>query len=498
MNVTPEFREFERLARDGNYIPVGRELLGDVETPVSILARLIGEENCFLLESVEGGERIGRYSFLGVNPHGVFAVEAGRPVLYRQGRREELDFDGNPLNALRTLLGQVRAVEYPGLPGFFGGAAGFLNYEAVNFFEELPAPKGESRTPDALFMLLDDIIVFDNVRHTVRLLCGVRTDEHDTPAAAYAHGEARLTALEKLVGAPADRLRPEPPVRAPGLEGNMTRSEFCRMAERALAYIRAGEAIQIVLSQKFTAPAVNSPLQLYRALRYVNPSPYTFLLKFGSLALVGSSPETLIKLEHGRASLRPIAGTRPRGRSSAEDRKHADELLADPKERAEHLMLLDLGRNDLGRTARPGSVQVKSFMNVERYSHVMHLVSEVDALLREDCDGFDLLSGAFPAGTLSGAPKVRAMELIHELEPEPRGAYGGAAGYFGYNGNLDFAITIRTMELKDGRLTIQAGAGIVHDSAPEAEYEETMNKAGAMFRAVKLAADGLVPGEEDR
>ena len=271
----------------------------------------------------------------------------------------------------------------------------------------------------------------------------------------------------------------------------MTRDEYCAMVEKAQKYIHDGEAIQIVLSQKFSAELSSSPLQLYRALRLINPSPYTFFLRVGGVTLVGSSPETMVKLENGRSSLRPIAGTRRRGKTPREDMALADELLSDEKEKAEHLMLVDLGRNDLGRTAEPGSVQVKSFMTVERYSHVMHLVSDVDAILAEKYDAFDLVRTAFPAGTLSGAPKIRAMELIRELEVEPRGVYGGAVGYFSYSGNLDLAITIRTLELRDGKLFIQAGAGIVFDSVPENEYEETLNKAGALFQAVRLAANNL-------
>jgi anthranilate synthase component 1 len=489
--LKPDLNEFEKLRKTGDFIPVFRELIGDLETPVSILARLADAENLFLLESVEGGERFGRYSFLGLNARAVFEIKDGKPFLTEKGVRRELPFDGNPLHALRGVIGGVRPVEYPGLPPFFGGAVGFLGYEVVNLFEELPPPKAPVDTPDAVLMITDEIIVFDNVRHTIKLLVGVRPSEFADSTAAYEHARRRIAALEETLRQPMPSARAEKAAAQPKLSSNMNKEEFCDMIEKARRYIHDGEAIQIVLSQKFSAPAVSSPLQLYRALRLINPSPYMFFVKLGGLTLVGSSPETMVKLENGRSSLRPIAGTRKRSADMLEDMRLADELLRDEKERAEHLMLVDLGRNDLGRTARPGSVQVKAFMTVERYSHVMHLVSDVDALLRPECDAFDLVSSVFPAGTLSGAPKIRAMELINELEKEPRGVYGGAVGYFGYNGNMDMAITIRTLAVKDGMLSIQAGAGIVHDSKPEAEYEETLNKAAALFKAVKLAANGL-------
>ncbi|MBP5183008.1 MAG: anthranilate synthase component I family protein, partial [Lentisphaeria bacterium] len=377
-----------------------------------------------------------------------------------------------------------------GLPPLFGGAVGFIGYETVNEFEELPPPKGELSTPETVMLMTDEMIIFDNVRHTAKLVVCVRPEEFKSVFAAYEEAQKRIDRMEERLKKPVI-LPEQAPVDPPRFVPNMSREEYCDMVDQAKKAIREGELIQAVLSQKFSAPLATDPLRLYRALRLINPSPYTFFFKHGNHILIGSSPETMVKLENGVSSLRPIAGTRKRGKNAAEDRKLADELLNDEKERAEHLMLVDLGRNDLGRVAKPGSVQVREFMFVERYSHVMHLVSDVDALLAEGKDAFDLVKAAFPAGTLSGAPKVRAMELINQLEKEPRGVYGGAVGYFSYTGNMDLAITIRTLEILGDRITIQAGAGIVYDSVPEKEYEETMNKAAAIFKAVKLAAGNL-------
>lgn len=482
-----DFKTFEQYAAQGNLIPVYREQLADLETPVSVLSRFAEDENVFLLESVEGGERFGRYSFIGINASAVFTVRDGNASLTEAGSTRPI---GSGIAALRNLMQDVRAVEVPGLPPLFGGAIGFLGYEMVNEFEELPAPKAPLSTPKATLLMVDDMIVFDNVRHTVKIVVCIHTDHYASLRAAYDDAERRIAAVEARLARPPV-LPAASATAAARFTTNMTREEFCEMVDKAQAAIRSGEIIQVVLSQKFSAPLTSSPLQLYRALRLINPSPYTFFFKHGGHILIGSSPETMVKLENGVSSLRPIAGTRPRGTTPAQDRQLADELLNDVKERAEHLMLVDLGRNDLGRVAKPGSVQVKKFMNVERYSHVMHLVSDVEAALAPECDAVDLVRASFPAGTLSGAPKVRAMELIHELEPAPRGVYGGAVGYFSYTGNMDLAITIRTLEVRDGEVSIQAGAGIVFDSVPEKEYEETLNKAAAVFKAVKLAAADL-------
>ena len=482
-----DFREFEKYAAQGNVIPVYREILADLETPVSVLSRFTGDENVFLLESVEGGERFGRYSFLGVGARQVFTVENGDAYLADGAGKRKV---GRGIMALREVMRSVRAVEVPGLPPLFGGAIGYLGYETVNEFEELPPPRRPVTGPTDALLIVDDMIVFDDLRHTLKLVACAHTDDFTTLREAYDDAEKRIGRMESALRRPGE-VPVEAPVAAPALESEMTRKEFCSMVERAREAIRAGETIQIVLSQRFRARAVSSPLQLYRALRLINPSPYTFFFKNGDVVLIGSSPETMVKLEGRVSSLRPIAGTRRRGHDPEEDAKLAEELLHDPKECAEHLMLVDLGRNDLGRVAAPGSVEVRRFMTVERYSHVMHLVSDVEARLADGCDAFDLLRATFPAGTLSGAPKVRAMELIREFEPGPRGIYGGAVGYFSYTGNLDLAITIRTLEMRGGEIAVQAGAGIVFDSVPQLEYEETLNKAAAVFKAVELAANGL-------
>lgn len=483
-----DYETFAGLCAQGRPVPLTDETLADVETPVSALARVAGEGDCFLLESCGQGGRFSRHSFLGFAPRGVFTVEDGKPFL--DGR--PLPFaGGDPMTALRPLLGRA-PLEREGLPPLLGGAVGFVGYEMAGRFEALPPPKGRAPTPEALFLLVDDVLVFDNLRHTLMAVATVDPAAYASPRAAYEAGLRRLAALK----APFFRPRPPLPAPTPGAEPPRLRSElgreaFCGRVEAAKRAIRDGECIQVVLSQRLTAACDVAPVQLYRALRSVNPSPYTFFFRHGALTLIGSSPETMVRLERGRATLRPIAGTRRRGATPAQDRAAADALLSDPKERAEHLMLVDLGRNDLGRVALPGSVRVEDFMHIERYSHVMHLVSDVHAQLADGLDAFDLLRAAFPAGTLSGAPKVRAMELIHELEDSPRGVYGGAVGYFSNTGDMDLAIAIRTFQLIGRDLTVQAGAGIVFDSDPEREYEETLNKAAALFNAVRLAAKGF-------
>lgn len=486
------FQEFSDLAQKGNLIPVTEKLAADMETPVTVLARLQEDENVFLLESVEAGERFGRYSFIGLNPRGVFTVENGKAYYApAEGKKRELAAPEGPLMALRTLMKGLKPALPPDMPAFIGGAVGAIGYEAVGEFENLPAPKPGLRGPTSSFMIADDLIIFDNFRHTLMLSAAVRTDEFETLRAAYDEGVRRVRVMKGKLARPARpgaaEARPVPELRS-----NCTESSFTQMVEKARAHIREGNIIQVVLSQKFSGETDIPPLTLYRALRLINPSPYTFFMKMGKLILISSSPETLCRTEAGgKALLRPIAGTRPRGKTPAEDAELEKSLLADPKERAEHLMLVDLARNDLGRIAAPGTVKVSDFMSIQRFSHVMHIVSTVEGELGEGRDAFDLVRSAFPAGTLSGAPKVRAMEIIHELEPSPRGMYGGAAGYFGYDGAMDLAITIRTIVLDGRRMEIQSGAGIVHDSVPHMEYLETCNKAAAMMKAIELAARGL-------
>lgn len=481
--MRPDREEYLKLARDFTLVPVYKELLADTETPVSVLQRFAGDAQAFLFESLEGGETWGRYSFIGVDP---------KPFL-------DVDHTGGAtgqLESLRSVYRGQRVAALPGLPRFIGGAVGFLGYEALGEFERVPEPKPVKRAnrPGSHFMLVDRLIVFDNLRHTVKIVICTRPSASDGPEAAYARAVEDIGRIEELLRRPA----PEMPqtVSAPvRFESDVTPERFGEMVRRAKDYIVAGDVIQVVLSRRFHAESSAIPFHVYRALRLLNPSPYTFFLKLGGLTLVGSSPEAMVRKSGSVVELRPIAGSRPRGATEQEDRRRADELLADEKERAEHVMLVDLARNDLGRVSLPGSVQVTEFMRIERYSHIMHLVSHVTGQLNRDCDAMDVIRSAFPAGTLTGAPKIRAVEILHELEPEPRGVYGGAVGYVGYDGNLDMAITIRTIEMRDGAVDVQAGAGIVYDSRPELECEETGHKARGMLRAVELAANGLELGE---
>jgi anthranilate synthase component 1 len=490
----PEQKTFIELAQNATVIPVCTEILADMETPVSLLQKAYGGSGpVFLLESVQGGERWGRYSFLGFSAHAELRVLADDLVVTRAGGQSRQPHGGDPLTALRRWMSAYRPAEVPGLPRFWGGLVGYFSYEMVSFLEDIPnrLPPEE---PLAHLMLPDALMIVDNIRNTLLLVALAFVPEPAAAPAAWDEACARLAALEEIASRPLPRerqLHPDPTlVLTPHLEPERFREHVRQVKEE----IRAGEIIQAVIAQDFSCPAPADTLALYRAQRYINPSPYLYFLHLGDTALVGSSPETMVRLENGVATLRPIAGTRPRGASAAQDRSLADELLRDEKERAEHLMLVDLGRNDLGRVARTGTVQVTDLMQVERYSHVMHLVSNIACDLEADLDAWDLFRATFPAGTLSGAPKVRAMEIIAEHELSPRGPYGGAVGYVGFGGNMDLAITIRTAILRAGRLTVRAGAGIVADSQPESERIETVNKAGAIQRALELINHGQSSG----
>ena len=491
----PDLEKFKKLTREGNLIPVYREILADVETPVTALSKLAAKSHVFLLESVEGNEKWGRFSFLGADPHLIFRVRGDEVEICNNGDIRRFRHGGDPLRHLQALLKKYRPVPAPGLPRFYGGAVGYLGYGMVRYFEKLPVrAAADLGTDEAVFLLTDTILVFDNVRHTIKIVACAFVDEKDgvTPEESYREATAKIDGiLKELQGKAAILPTAGPAPDEITVTPNMEAEAFRDMVRRAKEYILNGDIIQAVLSQRFEVENRFAPLHLYRALRFINPSPYLFFLKAGETILIGSSPEVLVRLEDEVAELRPIAGTRRRGGTEQEDRKMADELLQDPKEKAEHVMLVDLGRNDLGRIARPGSVQVNQLMAVERYSHVMHLVSHIQAQLEAGKDAFDVIRAAFPAGTLSGAPKIRAMEIIEELEPHQRGPYGGAVGYFSYTGNMDFGITIRTMLLKNNRIYIQAGAGIVADSDPETEYRETQSKAAGMLRAIRLAASNF-------
>lgn len=479
----PSLEEFRSLAREGNLVPVYRELNADLETPVSAFLKVARPPYAFLLESVEGGERLARYSFIGTEPRLVLATGPGTgagPV--------------DPLERVRALLEPFRPVRLPDLPRFVGGAVGYLAYEAVRHFEpRVPHPGPDPLgMPEALFLLTDTLLAFDHLRHRILIIAHADLRRTD-PEEAYRRAVARIDRLVRRLERP---LRPRheegpPPPEAPPFASNMPRERFLRMVERAREYIVAGDIIQVVLSQRFSRPTSARPFDVYRAVRALNPSPYMFFLALGDAFLIGASPEMLVRVEDGRVETHPIAGTRPRGRTPEEDRAYEEDLRSSEKERAEHVMLVDLGRNDLGRVAEPGTVQVTQLMEVERYSHVMHLVSHVVARLRPGLTCYDALRACFPAGTVAGAPKIRAMEIIAELEGEVRGPYAGAVGYFSFDGNMDTCITIRTMVLKGGMAHVQAGAGIVYDSDPEAEYQETVHKARALTRALERAEGGL-------
>lgn len=465
--------EFLKRTENGARTPVFREFLADRETPVSVLTRVAdSDETVFLLESVAGGETRGRYSYLGINPYAVVTEDEGK----------------NPLPALREKVNGRKFARAPELPSLQGGAIGYFAYDIVRTFVPRVGLTREKGTPTANFLITDTLVIFDGVRQTVIISkVASREDGYQKTMQDIDAIFRRLLSAESIADYVAHRTKPENPTITP-FEPEMTPEEFEDIVVKCKEAITAGEIIQIVPSQKFTAETDIPAISLYRALRMVNPSPYNFFLKLGKKTLIGSSPEELVKLENGVASTCPIAGTRPRGKTPEEDAALEAELLADPKERAEHVMLVDLGRNDLGRVSRIGTVKVDKYAYIERYSHVMHIVSTVTGKLTDDRDAFDLLAATFPAGTLSGAPKVRAMELIAEFEKSPRGIYGGAAGYFSYTGDMDFAIVIRTMMLEGNKLVMRAGAGIVADSDPLKEYQETINKSKAIFAAAQFAA----------
>jgi anthranilate synthase component 1 len=491
----PDLTTFRRLATQGNLIPVSRQILADMETPVSAFRKIDGGNYAFLLESVEGGEQWGRYSFLGSNPSLVLRAKGDRVELLRGEGTQRLPGSRDPISALKGVLSSYHAVEVPGLPRFSGGMVGYLSYEVVRHLERLPDRTADDLDlPDALLLLTDTLLIFDNVTHRITVVSNAVVEDQAPSGVERAYREATqkidaiISAIRRPVGAPVGRAARTGTVQP---DSTFSREGFCAAVARTKEYVQAGDVIQAVLSQRLTVRTDADPFDVYRALRVVNPSPYMYYLRMGELKLVGSSPEILVRLEGDRIDLRPIAGTRPRGAGEAEDRRLEQELLADPKERAEHIMLVDLGRNDVGKVAQVGSVEVPALMSVERYSHVMHLVSHVRGRLEPGRDAFDVLRACFPAGTVTGAPKVRAMEIIEELEPTRRGPYAGAVGYVSFSGNLDTCITIRTIVFARGVATIQVGAGIVADSEPAREYEETMNKARALLRSIELAERGL-------
>jgi anthranilate synthase component I len=492
----PDFKEFKRLSAGGNLIPVYKEILADMDTPVTAFRKLDDGRYSFLLESVEGGEKWARYSFIGSRPSVVVRSFGNSVEIIRRGRRKKQAVLKDPLEAVKDILAEYRPVPNPGLPRFFGGAVGFVGYDIIRFFEKMPErEKPGLGLPDIFFMITDTLVIFDNITHRIKVVSNAHIDG-SSAASAYDEAVRKIEAIVRKLRrgmrcAPAAAEAASSPGKRAVLRSNFTQSGYEKAVLKAKEYIKAGDIFQVVPSQRFEARISVEPFEIYRALRLINPSPYMYFLRCGDATIVGTSPEVMVRLEGERIDLRPIAGTRKRGSTEEEDGVLEKELLADPKERAEHIMLVDLGRNDVGRVSSPGSVHVSELMVIERYSHVMHIVSNVRGKLSPGNDAFDVVRACFPAGTVSGAPKIRAMEIIDELEPTRRGPYAGAVGYFGFSGNMDTCITIRTLVIKDGVAYIQAGGGVVADSIPSAEYQETVNKAKAMMRAVEMAERGL-------
>jgi len=487
----PDKKLFLEKARQGNLIPVYTEVIADMETPVSAFMKLGDSPYSFLLESVESGGGIGRYSFLGANPSLIFKSRGTEAEITEQGRTRKIQTE-NPLMFLKGLLKNYRPVADETLPPFSGGAVGYISYDSVRFFEDLPEENlDELNLPDLYFMITDTIIIFDRLMNKLKIVANAHVG--GDPEHAYQEAVSRIeTLMGQLMSASSGTYFQPPPIRKRGeLTSNLTPKQFEKAVLTAQEYIRAGDILQVVLSQRFQTGVECPPLDIYRALRTINPSPYMFFLRFDDLHLIGSSPEIMVQVVDDEVRVRPIAGTRPRGISRGEDKRMEEELLADPKEIAEHVMLVDLGRNDVGRVSLPGSVRVSEMMKIEKYSHVMHIVSDVRGKLDPGQDAYTAVAATFPAGTVSGAPKIRAMEIIEKLEPVRRGPYAGAVGYFSFDGNLDSCITIRTIIIKDRTAFIQAGAGIVADSIPEKEHQECLNKAQALFRAVQMAEGGL-------
>ncbi|OFW30848.1 MAG: anthranilate synthase component I [Acidobacteria bacterium RIFCSPLOWO2_02_FULL_65_29] len=490
MKIT-SLEEFKELARRGTFVPVCKELVADLLTPVSAFLKIAEDADyAFLLESVEGGEHVGRYSFLGKDPFLILRATSGRTTIERGG--SVIESDRPFVETLRGLMADFRSPFVPDLPRFTGGAVGYFSYGAASWFEPVLGDLGAGHDGGdaAGFMLFDTVLAFDHVQHRILIIANARITADDDLESLYQFACAKIQFLERelernLSVARRDGAAPL------DVRSNHTKERFEEQVRKAKEYIAAGDIYQVVLSQRFETEVSADPFTVYRALRHVNPSPYMYFIRMGGLSIVGSSPEMLVRVEGSRAETHPIAGTRPRGRTAEEDLRLGEELKRNEKERAEHVMLVDLGRNDLGRVCQYGSVRVPQFMGLERFSHVMHLTSVVEGRLSEEHDRLEALVSCFPAGTVSGAPKVRAMQIIRELEPSGRGLYAGAVGYLDFAGNLDFCIAIRTVIMSKGRAFVQAGAGIVTDSNPAAEYEETRDKAQALLRALEIAQEGL-------
>lgn len=491
----PSLEEFKQKAKSGNLIPVYKEILADLDTPVSAYMKISGGEYSFLLESIEGGEKWARYCILGCDPSVVVSTKGRTLTVIKNGKHEQSEIQsGSPLSAVKEILSRYQPVASDELPRFSGGAVGFVSYDMVRFFEELPEETiDDLDVPDSQFVITDTLLVFDNVSQTIKIVSNAFIDGDDL-SEVYENTIRKISALEEKLKTPLPRssVPDEEGDSALSFDSNIEEEKFKQAVTRVKEYILEGDVIQVVLSQRLKFSINCDPFDIYRALRTINPSPYMYYLKFGELQVVGSSPEVLVRLEDEKVEVRPIAGTRKRGKNEKEDQELEQDLLSDEKELAEHIMLVDLGRNDLGRVAEISTVEVDERFTIERYSHVMHIVSNVRGKLKKGLDCFDVLEAAFPAGTLSGAPKIRAMEIIDELEPTRRGLYGGAVGYISFNGNMDTAIAIRTLLIKGNTAYLGVGAGIVADSVPESEFEETMNKGRALLKAIDMAEKGLV------
>ncbi len=493
------FEEFRSFASQGNLIPLYREILADLETPVSAFSKIDHGPSAYLFESIEGGEKWARYSFLGSGSPILIQGKNGQVRVEKAGKVLQEDsyslLEGtNPLDRLRAIMLQYQPVQVPGLPRFVGGAVGYLGYDVIRCFEDIASvPKSDHGFPDFAFLITDTLLIFDNIAQTIKVVANAHIDPSKPSGMRKAYKDAitRIDTLIQRLRRPLKKKLPSRRRTAPVFTSNMSPARFQKMVVRTKEYIRAGDIVQAVLSQRWETKIRTTPFQIYRALRLINPSPYMYYLRVGGIELVGSSPETLVRCEEGEVSVRPIAGTRKRGENEEKDQALAQELLQDAKERAEHVMLVDLGRNDVGRVSSTGTVRLTSLMEVERYSHVMHIVSQVYGNVADDKNSYDVMKACFPAGTVSGAPKIRAMEIIEELEPTRRGPYAGAVGYFSFSGNMDTCINIRTILIQGKKAYIQAGAGIVADSDPKFEYEETCNKAKAMMKAIELAETGL-------
>jgi anthranilate synthase component I len=484
--IKPTLSDFKEMTGTGNLIPVYQEFLADTETPVSVYLKLREDSYSYLLESADSASRWGRYSFIGIKPFLTVLSYDNEVEALHGDEKEVFSNVENPLLVMRGLSKRYNPVIVDDLPSFQGGLVGFVNYDLIRKWERLPGIKPlDTNVPESIFMACRIIVIFDHFTHIIKVVSFALIKDRADLHSAYNNACLEVEDTIRRLQGPIPRATREDRLSISELKSNFKKEDFEEAVCKAKEHIVAGDIIQVVLSQRFSGEISGEGFSLYRRLRSVNPSPYMFYLDFGKIKFIGASPEILVRLTDGKIELRPIAGTRPRGATPEEDAALEKELMADPKERAEHIMLVDLGRNDAGKVAAPGTVKVPRLMEVERYSHVMHIVTRVEGVLKKDLDCYDLFMSAFPAGTVSGAPKIRAMEIISELEHEQRGPYAGAVGYFGFSGNMDFCITIRTVTVMDNKLSIQAGAGIVADSSPEEEYKETIRKAGAMFKAIE-------------